>query len=204
MKIFLALILLIVSAGLTAAQDGSSQTPRDRETKVKIKGDKLIVSDKSKPVRRALELQYAKLAEAIETKNFEAFQALRTPDFSAKNLNGAPLTPEQMTARAKALLANIQAPIEVGFKIETINLTETEAVATIRQTFSRRQTVGGQLRKVETAVTQDETWVQTPDGWKLKYVENERDLMWFVDGKRVEPGKPYDPDAPAYDPEAKP
>ena len=47
---------------------------------------------------------------------------------------------------------------------------ERRAVATVRQEFSRMQLVAGQLRKVETSVTQDETWVRTNEGWKLKFV----------------------------------
>jgi hypothetical protein len=53
---------------------------------------------------------------------------------------------------------------------------------------------------VDTSVTQDETWVRTPDGWRLRFVQNVHDMKWYVNGKRVEPGKPYDPDAPAYEP----
>jgi len=60
--------------------------------------------------------------------------------------------------------------------------------------------VGAQLRRVDTKVTQDETWIRTPEGWKLDYVDNERDLLWCVDGKRVKPGAPYDPGAAPYDP----
>jgi hypothetical protein len=64
------------------------------------------------------------------------------------------------------------------------------------------QMVNGKLRKVETSVTQDETWVSTPQGWKRRFVQNEKDQEWYVDGKRIEPGKPYDENAPAYEPKA--
>lgn len=192
-------ILLFLAASSVMA---SAVIAQDVSSKHKVKGTKTVLRDKSKPVRRALEAQYAKLAEAIRNKDFDAFQALRTPDFSTKGLNGAPQSAAQMTARARALLGNIQPPIDVSFTIDTINVRGSEAVATIRQRFSRMQMVAGQLRKVETSVTQDETWVQTANGWKLKFVENERELMWFVDEKRVEPGKPYDPNAPAYNPDA--
>lgn len=152
-------------------------------------------------IRRAIEGQYAKLAEALKNKDFEGFQALRTADFSTVALNAGAQTPEQMAARARLLLEVIQPPIEAGFEI--LNLAPRNAetvVATIRQRFSRMQNIAGKARPIETAVTQDETWVKTPEGWKLKFVENEKDLLRFIDNKRVEPGKPYDPDTPPYNP----
>ncbi len=189
------LLSLFLAASVTLPADA-----QDNSYKLKTKRDKTVLRDKSKPVRRALEAQYAKLAESIRNRDFAAFQALRTPDFSTRGFEGRHQTSEQMAARARDLLERIQPPIEVSFTIGIINLRGNEAVATIRQRFSRMQTVAGQLRKVETSVTQDETWVQTDEGYRLKFVENERDLMWFVDGKRIEPGKPYDPNAPPYDP----
>jgi uncharacterized protein (TIGR02246 family) len=152
-------------------------------------------------IRRAIEGQYAKLAEAIKNKDFEGFQSVRTADFSTIALNGEPQTTEQMVARTRLLLSVIQPPMEVSFEILNINPRGTEnVVVTIRQRFSRMQDIAGKLRPIETAVTQDETWVKMPDGWKLKFVENEKDLLRFIDGKRVEPGKPYDPNAPPYNP----
>lgn len=194
--ILLALIFTSSMTQSTEAQEASS--------KLKVKRGRTVLRDKTKPVRRALEAQYAKLAESIKDKDFAAFQALRTPDFSTRGLKGEPQTGEQMAVRARNLLDSIQPPIDVSFTIEAINLIGNEAIATIRQRFSRMQNVAGQLRKVETAVTQDETWVQTPEGWRLKFVENERDLVWHVDNKRIEPGKPYDPNASPYDPKPGP
>jgi hypothetical protein len=201
MKNPLSVILLaLVFNGLIALPTNT----QDALYKLKVGRDKTVLKDKSKPVRRALEAQYVKLAESIKNRDFAAFQALRTPDFSTRGLKNEPQTSEQMAARAKSMLESIQQLIDVSFTIGTINLRGDEAITTIRQRFSRMQNVGGELRKVDTSVTQDETWVQTQEGWKLKFVENERDLMWFVDGKRVEPGKPYDPNAPPYDPETNP
>jgi ketosteroid isomerase-like protein len=159
-----------------------------------------VLRDELKPVREALEAQYAKLAAAVRNKDYDAFMALRTSDFSTVALKGGPQSTEQMAARTRLLLQVIQPPIDVKFIIVELNVKGDEAVATVRQLFSRMQQVAGQLRRLETAVTQDETWVRTPGGWKLKFVANERDLLKSVDGKPVDPLKPSDPNAPAYDP----
>jgi len=187
-------LLLAVVASLPAADDAS---------KVKIKGDKVVVADKSKPVRAALEAQYAKLAEAVRNKDFDAFQAVRTADFSAIDENGRRQPAEAMALRARTLLERIQPPIETSFTIGTIDLQGDRTVATVRQYFSRMQEMACALRKVENHVTQDETWILTSEGWKLHFVENVRDPEKFVDGKRVDPSRPFDPNAPAWQPPGK-
>ena len=190
-----AAMLLAIGAGLSTAGDA---------TKMKSKGDTVVVADKSKPVRAALEAQYARLAEAVRNKDFEAFQGLRTADFSTINEKGERKSAAEMAERARALLERIQPPIETSNTIGTIDLEGDRAVATVRQRFVRMQEMAGTLRKVETRVTQDETWVLTAEGWKLQFVENVRDPEQWVDGKRVDPAKPYDPDAPPFEPPGEP
>jgi tetratricopeptide (TPR) repeat protein len=62
------------------------------------------------------------------------------------------------------------------------------------------QTMSGKLRRVETNAVQDEKWIKTPDGWKRGNINEIDSGANFVDGKRVDITKPYDPEAPAYDP----
>jgi len=158
--------------------------------------------DKSKPVRHALEQAYAQLEAAIEKNDAEAILAFRHPDFGAIDAEGRTLSAEDMRNRTYQMVSAIRPPIDAGFSLGIIEVNgDDEAVATVRQSFSRMQRMGDKLRKVDTSVTQDETWVRTPEGWRLRFVQHVRDMQWYVDGKRVEPGKPYDPDAPAYAPE---
>jgi len=198
MRIHLTIALSVVLAFLAPTTTPGEDTP----VKVKVKDDEVVVRDKSKPVREALEIQYAKLARAVEAKDFAAFQALRTSDFHTVDEQGRPHTAQEMSDRAKAMLERIQPPIKTTNTIGTIDVQGNDAKATVRQYFSKMLEIDGKLRKVETYVTQDETWTLTPEGWKLKFVDGVRDPETYVDGKRIEPGKPYDPDAPPYEPKA--
>jgi len=189
------------AAALTLA--AACSTPQDEPAvKVKVKDEQVIVRDKSKPVRRALEIQYAKLAEAVENRDHAAFQALRTEDFHTVDDQGRAQTPQQMSDRARAMFERIQPPIHTTNEIGVIEVQGNEATATVRQYFSKMLDFGDRMRQVETWVTQDETWTLTPDGWKLKFVDGVRDGETYVDGKRIDPRVPYDPDAPPYDPPA--
>ncbi len=58
-----------------------------------------------------------------------------------------------------------------------------EAIATVRQKFTRQQLVENQLRTVHTEVTQRETWKKTAEGWKLVFVDEVRDHVRLVDGQ---------------------
>ena len=192
-------LAIVVSIALASSASSPAQG-EDAPVKIKTKGDRIVVRDKTKPVRKELEIQYARLAEAVEHRDHAAFQALRTADFHTVDEQGRPQTPQEMSDRARAMLASIQPPIKTTNTIGTIDVQGNDAKATVRQYFSKMLQLAGKLRKVETYVTQDETWTKTEDGWKLKFVDGVRDAESYVDGKRIEPGKPYDPDAPPYEP----
>ena len=75
------------------------------------------------------------------------------------------------------------------------------AVADVLQEVIRTRELAGKVREVKTSVVQTETWVYVNDQWNLKLVDNVHDQKRFVDGKRVDPAKPYDPNAPPYEPD---
>ena len=183
------------------AQENQLRVTQDKSDKAKAKGDKVIVRDKSKPVRRALEEQYAKIAEANRNKDLAALLALRAPDFSVKMANGETWSYERSAAYSKRAFEQVQSIISLSNIIETLTITGDEAVAVVHQQWSRMQMMKGKLRRVDTSAVQRETWVNTPDGWKLKLIDDVHPGVWVVDGKRVDPGKPYDPDAPPYNPD---
>lgn len=197
MKNLSSAVLLFLAVAFWPAPAAVAQ---GRPPEPEAKENQTASRDRVEAVRRELEAQYAKLAAAVRNKDYDAFMALRTDDFSALPLTGQPQSTEQMAARTRLLLQVIQPPIEVSFEILDLNVKGDEAVATVRQRFSRMQRgVDGQpqLRKLETGVTQDETWVRTPGGWKLKFVGNERDLVRIINGEPVDPYKHYFPNAPS-------
>jgi len=68
-----------------------------------------------------------------------------------------------------------------------------------------RDNLAGTFRTVNTSEVMRQTWSRTRKGWKMKSVDNIRDERRSVDGKRVnpDPTKPFDPDAPPYEPPVK-
>lgn len=127
-------------------------------------------------VRREIFAAYEQLADAVNTKDFEAFQALRVADFSTIPPDSPPRNAEFMASRAAGLLGTIQPPIKTRNDILALTVRGDEAIAIVRQHFSRQQpSREGVLRLVETEVTQRETWHRTKDGWKLAFVDEVHD-----------------------------
>ena len=149
---------------------------------------------------RELQEQYVKLARANEERDLAGILAMRTPDFAAVGPKGRRSTFADMEQYSRRLVETIRPPIKLQNTILTMSLERDTAVVEVLQEFSRRQMVGETERTLDTSVIQRESWRRTPDGWRLAFVEDVHDRRWFVDGKRVDPDTPYDPEAPEFKP----
>jgi hypothetical protein len=156
-------------------------------------------------VQKELETQYLKLAEAHEREDLQAILKLKTADFHAIFPDGKVGDCKTMEQYSKQFLENNQPPYNIRFTIQELIVSENKliAVAEVFQEVTRQRDLAGKVRKVDTSVLQRETWARAKasDVWKLKSVDSVRDQKRFVDGKRVDLTKPYDPDAPPYTPD---
>jgi tetratricopeptide (TPR) repeat protein len=159
-----------------------------------------VVSDKSHPVWKGIDAQYARLAEAMRKKDVDALFALYTPDFHAVTPTGEVWTHERSLAYQKNGLAQVKQTTHISNTILRLTICGDVATATVLQQWYRTQMMAGKPSRVETNAVQDEKWVKMPDGWKRGDINEVKNGAAFVDGKRVDTNKPYDPEAPAYDP----
>jgi ketosteroid isomerase-like protein len=189
----IAITMVLLLTSLWAAAPGA-------QTKIKHTGDHVTVTDKSKPVRHALEAMYAKIADAQKQEDLEALRATRTPDFSVDMPNGEKWDLETSLNYSKAGFQQVQKTEKLSNTIDSLDVRGDTAVAVVHQQWSRMQMRAGKLRHVQTESHQTETWVNTPNGWRLQHIGNIKPGVWMVDGKRIDPSKPYDPNAPPYAP----
>ena len=185
------LFSLPFAAPIVPAQETSKPSPKCHE----------VVRDSSHPIWKAIDAQYAKLADALKKKDLDALFALYAPDFHAVTPTGEVWTRERALAYQRNGLAQVKEITVISNTILRLNICgEGEATATVLQVWYRTQMMAGKLRRVETNAVQDEDWVKTPDGWKRGNIHDVINGVALVDGKRVDTNKPYDPEAPAYDP----
>src|SRR5262245_7618630 len=193
------IIMLLVLASLSAYA-------QDEPVKVKTKVGMTIIKDKTKPIRRELEAVFEQRMKAGEDLNFDAQMALISPDYTATLANGTTWKYEQIRDHIRRLYeqtvrtdnyTNVKNKRnrECEIKIEELTVRGNEAIIEARQYCPRKQRLRDvNIHDVYTSVLQTETWVKTAGGWKLKRVENERDIVIEVDGKPANPdGTPKKP-----------
>ncbi len=173
-----ARVAALASVQRTGSTVHASATYDDGTSAHFMKEVKLIAAEKpaDAAVRSEIEEAYRKLARAVETKDFDAFQMLRVAEFATiPPEGGAPSPAARMAERARGLLERIQPPIKTTNDILALTTRGDEAIATVRQKFTRQVSIDGKLHTVHTEVTQRETWRKTADGWKLTFVDEVRD-----------------------------
>ena len=172
-------VVFLVAALLVA-------TPALAQVKTKTKGDKTVVADKSKPVRKGIEDWYAQNTAAFRAKDLKALMALRTPDFHTLTPDGKTNDYKFMEERSRAFIERIVSWVEIKFKIGTIEVSGDLAWAHITQDTTRMQRFpDGTVHKVQAKAVQRETFRLTSDGWRLYKVDDIKDLGVWVDGVKI-------------------
>lgn len=149
--------------------------------------------------RAQIQARYDALAAAFAREDVDAAIAFRTRDFATVGPDGRTLGYDEMAEYTRNWFRINEPPIVTTFTIQNVEMRGSdEAAVTVLQKASRMQQLAGKLRKVEHDVVQRETWVRTAEGWKIRGVDRVRDQRRWVDGKRVDPTRPFDPDAPEF------
>jgi hypothetical protein len=154
-------------------------------------------------IRKELDAQYKKLAEAHDRRDLKAVLALKTADFHSIFPDGKVGDHVTMEQYSRQFMAANEPPYNVRVSIQKLTVSENRLIAVVEvlQEATRYRVMEGKRRKVDTSVDQRETWSKTAAGWKLKCVDSVRNQKRFVDGKRVDPTKTYDPNDPPYEPD---
>ena len=134
-------------------------------------------------VRDALEAAYERNRQALLARDPAAAIALRTADFEVVTPDGTRHGAAEMADFTRNLLANVERWEALSFDILSIARQGGEAAAEVRQHSIRlMRRPEGKIQRVENWVTQRETWLSTPDGWKVRRVDSIRDQRVLIDG----------------------
>ncbi len=148
-----------------------------------------------------LDSQYARIERATVANNAKQLFAVYAPDFEAHQFNGEVWSFKQSASYSTAGFDQVKENISISNTILDLQSCGPATLkATVLQQWTRRQMSLGKLRLYQTTTVQAETWVLKEGEWKRKLVDNERPGAWLIDLKRIDPTKPYDPEAPPFDP----
>jgi hypothetical protein len=156
---------------------------------------------KGDPRWQQIDAQYARIERAMIAKDAKQLFALYAPDFEVHTLDGKISSFGQSVAYSTAAFDQVKEDISISNTLLDMQACEPAMLkVTVLQQWSRRQMSHGKLRLYQTVTVQDETWVLRDGQWKRKLVEHLRPGAWLVDLQRVDPTKPYNPEAPPFDP----
>jgi Domain of unknown function (DUF4440) len=153
---------------------------------------------KPKPIRAALEARYKAISEAYRLRDPDTVLRLRTHDFRAVMPSGQVWDAATSAEYTHQGFAQVETTLVLSFGLGTIDVLGDTAAAEIDQHWVRRQRKAGALRLVDTRAHQRETWLRRGGGWLLWRVDHVAPGPWIVDGKRIDPNRPYDPNAPPW------
>jgi len=153
-------------------------------------------------VKIILNSRYKALAKAMDGRDLKKILSFKTSDFHAIGPDGRVLDNITMEEYSRQFITNNIPPYNTKNTILNLRLSDNRIVAVVDvlQESVRKRDLLGKIREVKTSVLQTETWIFINKQWKLKLVDNVHDQKRFIDGKRVDPTKPYNPDDPPYDP----
>jgi hypothetical protein len=155
---------------------------------------------KPKPVRAALERRYAEMRNGYFAGDSSVILASRLPDFFSITPKGDTIRSEAARAYTRASFEQVRPTLLLEWKLGVIDLQGDTAAVEVDQHWVRRQLKGGAVRSVDTRARQRETWILGGGQWLLWRVDHVQPGVWRVDGKRIDPSQPYDPNAPEYQP----
>jgi uncharacterized protein DUF4440 len=152
-------------------------------------------------VKKILNIRYEALAKAMDERDLKKILSFKTPDFHSIGPDGKVLDNITMKEYSRQFITNNIPPYNIKNTILNLRLSGNNIVAVVDvlQEAVRKREMLGKVREVKTSVLQTETWIFIDKQWKLKLVDNVHDQKRFVDGKRVDPTKPYNPDDPPYE-----
>jgi hypothetical protein len=145
---------------------------------------------------------YARLSQAYGEEDAAMVVAYRTPDFYVELPGGVRLDYALATRALQDFFAQSGPPLEVNSDIQCASMaSETEANFLIIQRIGRTVDFEGAPKRVDSTVTQNETWRRTEQGWRLAAVSGIRNPHRWVDGVEVDPFSVYDPAAAPFVPQ---
>jgi hypothetical protein len=156
--------------------------------------------DPASPTWQAIGRGYARISDALRRRDLNAMLATMAPNIETRPGDGTVWNRERVAAYARAGIEQVRETRLTSNTILALRDCGDRATATVLQQWYRTQLFAGQVRRLETAAVQDEEWVSMPQGWLRGSVTNVRRGAWMVDGKRVNPDRPTDLDAPAWEP----
>jgi len=144
-----------------------------------------VRADSKNDTRKELKAAYVRIADALKNNDPAVFEELLAPDFQVKLINGETHDREwilnYIRNNAKAFKV-----LKLSIKIKKLTVSGNEAIALIEQKSSRTfNDAEGKSHRLDVGAIQQETWVKTAEGWRLRHNVELKRLYVKQDGKPI-------------------
>jgi hypothetical protein len=144
-----------------------------------------VLAKGKKTIRKQLEAAYVKIVDALKKSDPITFEELLAPDFQVTLIDGQTHDREWLLNYLRNNAKTFKV-LKLSIEIKELTISGNEAIALIEQKSSRTFTdAEGKPHQLDVGAIQQETWVKTAEGWKLKHNEELKRLYVKQDGKPV-------------------
>lgn len=143
----------------------------------------LVRADSERQVRKELKSNYARIVKGFKKNDTAIWEGFLAPDFKLKLLNGSIQNRQWVVdyVRNNAKTFKIK---KLSMTIKELIIEGDDATAVVEQKSSRIfNDEQGKSHQLDVGALQRETWTRTPNGWRLKAVEEWKVLYVLKDGK---------------------
>lgn len=148
-----------------------------------------LAQDQNNEFRKFIAGMVPKATKAFASKDIAFFQKMTAADFSFKQY-GRPVSPRKAALGELKMMFDSMKTIKVKDTVLSASAAAnvgTVKIASYMIGVSKPTPQDKKARKVEMWSYTRETWTRTPEGWKLKMIEETKP------GKMTMDGKPYNP-----------
>ena len=143
----------------------------------------IVRADVEDNIRKELKANYAKIVKGFKRNDPAVWEGFLIPDFKLKLFSGS-VQDRSWVVNYIRNNAKTFKVLKLSMVIKELKVEEDDALAVVEQKSSRTFIdEQGNGHRLDIGALQRETWTRTPDGWKLKSVEEWKVLYLLKDGK---------------------
>jgi len=128
----------------------------------------LVLQGGAKGIQREIQARYDALDQAFRMRNSSVLDTFMTDDFTSDSPDGKKLDRASALSSFKGLLAGAQ-HAKWPRKIVRLRVEGSDFIATVTGNFDGEfGGPGGKAHRMELASTVEDTWMRTPEGWRIR------------------------------------
>jgi hypothetical protein len=143
----------------------------------------LVRADGEEKIRKELKANYAKIVKGFKKNDPAVWEGFLIPEFKLKLFNGSVQDRQWVVGYVRNNAKTFKV-LKLSMVIKELKIERDDATAVVEQKSSRTFTdEKGNTHRLDVGALQRETWTRTPDGWRLKSVEEWKVLYLLKDGR---------------------